>query len=199
MADDLTLPATIRALARPCTPVALRPTSGIDYGDIPEGAEGVVLAVHPERGIAVAAFRWADDPDDVEREGIGEVRLDDFVVRLGDATGRAHARDWLAAQLPEALPSEVDGGGRPIPIAACGLAWVPDSVFPLWALESWNCNYRQAFVANVGGLIRCIEVPTLADLDPDDDTRLPDGSRRVDALALRAVVLHVAGEEAVNG
>jgi len=33
----------------------------------------------------------------------------------------------------------------------------------------------------------------LADLNPNDDTRLPDGSRRVDAEALRRVVLHVAG------
>ena len=30
-------------------------------------------------------------------------------------------------------------------------------------------------------------------LDPHDDIRLPDGSRVVDALALRAVVLRVAG------
>lgn len=33
----------------------------------------------------------------------------------------------------------------------------------------------------------------LADLDPHDPTPLPDGSRRVDALALRSVCLHVAG------
>ena len=33
----------------------------------------------------------------------------------------------------------------------------------------------------------------LADLDPNDDRRLPDGSRWVDAEALRRVVLHVAG------
>jgi hypothetical protein len=33
----------------------------------------------------------------------------------------------------------------------------------------------------------------LADLDPNDDRLLPDGSRRVDAEALRRVVLHVAG------
>lgn len=34
----------------------------------------------------------------------------------------------------------------------------------------------------------------VADLDPHDDTRLPDGSRRVDALALAAVWRAVAGE-----
>lgn len=34
-------------------------------------------------------------------------------------------------------------------------------------------------------------VPALADLDPHDDTRLPDGSRLVDALALRAVAMEV--------
>ncbi|MCA9566943.1 MAG: hypothetical protein KC656_03835 [Myxococcales bacterium] len=30
-------------------------------------------------------------------------------------------------------------------------------------------------------------VPATADLDPHDETRLPDGSRRVDALAMAAV------------
>jgi len=34
-----------------------------------------------------------------------------------------------------------------------------------------------------------------ADLDPDDSRLLPDGSRWVDAEALRRVVLHVAGRE----
>lgn len=34
---------------------------------------------------------------------------------------------------------------------------------------------------------------SLAGLDPDDDTRLPDGSRLVDALALAAVARHVLG------
>ena len=34
-------------------------------------------------------------------------------------------------------------------------------------------------------------VPALADLDPNDDTRLPDGSRLVDALALAAVARQV--------
>jgi len=36
-----------------------------------------------------------------------------------------------------------------------------------------------------------VEVPALADLDPSDDTRLPDGSRLVDALALAAVYREV--------
>ena len=39
-----------------------------------------------------------------------------------------------------------------------------------------------------------IHVPALADLDPHDDTRLPDGSSRVDALALLAVAREVLGE-----
>ena len=36
-------------------------------------------------------------------------------------------------------------------------------------------------------------VPTLADLDPNDPRLLPDGSRWVDAEALRRVVLAVVG------
>ncbi len=35
--------------------------------------------------------------------------------------------------------------------------------------------------------------PALADLDPDDSRPMPDGSRLVDALALTAVALHLAG------
>lgn len=35
--------------------------------------------------------------------------------------------------------------------------------------------------------------PALAGLDPNDDTRLPDGSRLVDALALAAVARHILG------
>lgn len=38
-------------------------------------------------------------------------------------------------------------------------------------------------------------VPALAALDPNDDTRLPDGSRLVDALALALVARHVLGVE----
>lgn len=38
--------------------------------------------------------------------------------------------------------------------------------------------------------------PALAGLDPTDDTRLPDGSRLVDALALAAVARHVLGATA---
>jgi hypothetical protein len=34
-----------------------------------------------------------------------------------------------------------------------------------------------------------LHVPALAHIDPHDDTRLPDGSRRVDALALLAVAM----------
>lgn len=36
-------------------------------------------------------------------------------------------------------------------------------------------------------------LPSLATLDPDDDTRLPDGSRLVDALSLALVARHVLG------
>jgi hypothetical protein len=37
------------------------------------------------------------------------------------------------------------------------------------------------------------DVPALDDLDPEDPRLLPDGSRWVDAEALRRVVCHVAG------
>ena len=47
--------------------------------------------------------------------------------------------------------------------------------------------------ATLGMADPCATVPSLVGLDANDDRRLPDGSRWVDAEALRRVALHVAG------
>lgn len=74
-----------------------------------------------------------------------------------------------------------------------------------WRLASWMSIAERQFVAEPAQVREigasgfhpdhdpagtkpdpsCVVVPALADLDPNDDRRLPDGSRWVDALALR--------------
>lgn len=44
-----------------------------------------------------------------------------------------------------------------------------------------------------GPVTTWVRLPALAEIDPHDDTRLPDGSRLVDALALAAVCRAVGG------
>ena len=84
---------------------------------------------------------------------------------LTDPTGRDHARRWLSIQRGSTRDS------------------APHYVFQASALDGlpyhsgWPDLPRQS----------------LAHLNPDDGTRLPDGSRWVDAEALRLVCLHVAG------
>ncbi len=59
-----------------------------------------------------------------------------------------------------------------------------------WTLESNRgvMEFRPSWARKHEG-----NIPALADLDPSSDTRLPDGSRLVDALALGAVVRVVLG------
>lgn len=81
------------------------------------------------------------------------------------------------------------------------VCWYYSSVLGGWLLHSRRpflrlCDEREQSVAY------CAEPdfaawgrwPALATLDPHDDTRLPDGSRRVDAMALLLVAREVLGE-----
>lgn len=103
-------------------------------------------------------------------------------VMLEDATGRAHV-EW-------ALCGTLGLSGMHSPLEFTALDYDPD--FPearIWALS-------------IGGYCDIAVSTTdweslLEGLDPSDDTRLPDGSRLVDALALQAVALHVLGTREV--
>jgi len=108
---------------------------------------------------------------------------------LTDATGRAHAAWWLARR-------EVPVGYHLDPAA---VSW---SRAPAQAACGWALHWLARAMSGGGSLTGSwwtgshgSPVPTdlLADLDPDDPRLLPDGSRWVDAEALRRVVLHVAG------
>ena len=71
-----------------------------------------------------------------------------------------------------------------------GVLW-----FRSFGRRVWNVDS----VAGATGLWGSVEdgaasvLPTLADLDPTDDTRLPDGARVVDVRALAIVCQHVFG------
>jgi len=98
--------------------------------------------------------------------GAGDLSLD-----LTDANGRAHAAQWLGSQrgLSGGMAADLRrniGGGVVL------MVWAPG-----WRSAVWTS----------------VEVPALANLDPNDTRTLPDGSRWVDAEALRLVCLRVAG------
>lgn len=112
-----------------------------------------------------------------------------LALDLTDATGRAHAAWWLesrhvlrrhwpyraGAYVSVGAMHERDKAGR------CVYVNIGDVLY-----------YVSRPVRRPGYLVSATTVPTLADLDPNDKTTLPDGSRRVDAEALRRVCLHVA-------
>ena len=94
---------------------------------------------------------------------------------LTDATGRAHAAWWVAEALGMTAPAY--------------LSWIDRG-------EWWLCGggIRRFGVMQVQtpiGPLFDLLVPGLADLDPNDPRTLPDGSRWVDAEALRLVCLHL--------
>lgn len=104
--------------------------------------------------------------------------LSTLALDLTDATGRAHAAWWLASAVGLHSPTTS--------------RWSPGA--SVWTIECdaqstpWVRTFTPTDLLWSGE-----QVPALDDLDPNDDRRLPDGSRWVDAEALRRVVLHVAG------
>ena len=98
-----------------------------------------------------------------------DVVFSELQLDLTDATGRAHAAWALAAQSK----------------------WWPDE--PDYSTAAWR---RLSDGLGIGFGARHgwpWSNDALTDLDPNDPRLLPDGSRWVDAEALRRVVLHVAG------
>ena len=105
----------------------------------------------------------------------------DLALDLSDATGRCHAAWWLAGHF--ALVSA--------PHELLRVTWTYRG---MWDLD--GPRRRVKFAACVDSRF-AVEVPALDVLVINNDRRtLPDGSRWVDAEALRCVCLHVAGLEA---
>lgn len=127
------------------------------------------LALHDQSFPSLDVFWLSEDE-------MCNVGFDDVAVDLTDATGRAHVA-WAVAATVKHWPTE------------------PDYTTATW--RAYRLHKAGA------GLVECVGLGPghwwpwthhlFADLDPDDPTTLPDGSRLVDALALRAVALHVLG------
>jgi len=95
---------------------------------------------------------------------------------LSDPTGRAHAAWWLAGRLyPDDGPY------------LCATVLPGRTIGPLgFGLSTTSVQEGERW--RTGPHFECTD-----DLDPNDPRLLPDGSRLVDALALRLVCEHVAG------
>lgn len=90
---------------------------------------------------------------------------------LEDETGRAHAAWWLAEQVAIESPG---------PWMHCHSG--------RWGFRGDSKRWSRRVTCTNG-----VAVPALADLDPNNPRLLPDGSRWVDAEALRLACLHVGG------
>lgn len=165
--EDVRLPGSLPRFLRECSPVALM--RQIDR-DIPVGTRGVVLRV-VDANTFIVAFCWSTPPHNGDDEVIAEVSGEDIEALLTDATGRAHAAWWLAK--------------------ADDARWSKAAIHGVWNLTTLKQD--PAYLTTYGAHNAWINVPSLADLDPNDPRLLPDGSRWVDAEALRRVCRHVAG------
>ena len=171
-----TLPATIPGLLRRGSPVIVTAGDLIDH-------RGLFVGVRPDGSVDVALDHYRGP----EVKGGAD---DSMALDLTDPTGRAHAAWWLAGEPGASWALDCDGHRR-------------------WTLsggETPRGGLSRSF-EGIGADVRhmrqrseppewgydATDVPALDHLDPDDDTRLPDGSRWVDAEALRLVCLHVAG------
>lgn len=170
------LPGLVDGLVRRCSPVT--------FWSFRNGATlpylGVVAEVDSSAGRATVGGLGAL---------VGSRWLDELELYLGDMTGRLHAVAWIMEGLRK----------RPgPPSTSLGFRWDPHR--GLWfahdELTRWFFGpvgdehgvWAQDGVYEPAGDV----VPFLDDLDPHDDTRLPDGSRWVEAEALRRVVLWLA-------
>jgi hypothetical protein len=168
--SPLTLPGR-PGLLRHCSPV-LAPVSKRVRAI---GRRAIVIGEHLDSGGVLLA------------DGAVEA-YEDLALDLSDPTGRAHAAWWLADQPGN---ESVVSRRRESPRWMCCPGASNDPGDRLWHLTGYGCApYRDAFG---GEHDPRVVVPALAALNPNDPRLLPDGSRWVDAEALRLVCLHVAG------
>ena len=142
------------------------------------GTLGVV--VHPnhwgpadDRSYFLVCIRDFEDVDFEDSGHIESVTQAKWGVDLTDATGRAH----LVLAIIDAVCDVMKRTHRNWPFCSMSRAWIPGQNVNWWAVGSVPTEWRRI----------------CAHLNLNDDTRLPDGSRWVDAEALRLVGLHVLG------
>jgi hypothetical protein len=170
MDERLLIPATPELLDGWCGPVVVEHSSGRWLWD---GEDECLVDADGE----LHTPDMYGDRDGVVL-GVGTADVRALMLDLA----RAECRDRVARVLADAA---VGPGGH-----TSGSEWGCQ-----WGRHgggSWLLNgVGDLRFADEPGSDDAIHVPALADLDPNDDTRLPDGSRLVDALALAAVAREV--------
>ena len=111
--------------------------------------------------------------------GAGETLMSSDAGGVYLDLSRAECRDRVARWL------RPDASGTGVSAMLC-----PNRDGPMLVLTRSMIDYTGCLSTMTSGYGSCA-IPALALLDPSDDTRLPDGSRRVNALALRAVAMEV--------
>lgn len=177
--SGVTLPGTTEGLLRRCSPCRVRRDPDDEhFQDVPLDY-GVVLAepsLSPSGDVVPSVWMTLDShfPDEPD---IADCWLH---LDLTEATGRAHAAWWLAERVKN-WPDEPDF------TTAMWRRWITGPQHKRrreWGLAPGH-YWPDTFSAFAG-------------LEPSIVRRLPDGSRWVDAEALRLVCLHVAGREAAE-
>ena len=140
-----------------------------------------VLDPNGELGSYVATY--ADEVHvmlDGRANATGGLVLDEDVdLDLSDAATRDRLARWLAARVG-------------LEVGCTAPRWFWHVAMRCWVLGHGRLESSRSF--SFDGRVTDHEVPPLSDLDgADDDTRLPDGSRLVDAVALARVAVHVGG------
>ena len=167
----LTLPGDIPDLLRRGSPVVVTDPDGCHYS-------GVVSALSDGPYVTMQALGGEQSPWTAWIPGWAGASV---ALDLTEATGRTHAVWRLARALLPAAPASYALSAQwntCVHVVACG--------------PSWQMTTR-VDTTTFGPRGRWIEVPALAYLDHDVPWLLPDGSRWLDAEALRLVFLHVAG------
>jgi hypothetical protein len=98
----------------------------------------------------------------------------DLELDLTDATGRAHAAWWLAGAVGASHATRDEMGGVELIIDGRGDG-------------CWGAPLCRFIPEGT--------VPALANIDPNDSRKIPDGSRWVDAMALKLVCDHMAAKD----
>ena len=165
MLATIALPADIPGLLRRGSPIVatLRPWTGWPGLWQRDGAASLERS-DGNRSVTI----YVDDPRDV-------------ALDLTDATGRAHAVGWWNGKRQRSHYISEPFFGDMINPAVQYLS------------AGRHLHAVSRLVGRPGYLATADVVPVLATLDPNDPRTLPDGSRWVDAEALRLVCLHVAG------
>lgn len=175
MTAPLTLPGTIPGLLRRGSPV------------IDDRGRRATVTVWFVRQDFVTWTIVGDDLDEIPKWQHGEGLPADVALDLADPTSRAHAA-WYLGGVGASWHLSCDG-------------------FRRWEIHGGETP-RAGFMLEYEGVgaehrrmrsrpnIDVTDVTALDHLNPDDPRLLPDGSRWVDAEALRLVCLHVAGVSA---